>query len=75
MTPRLILDLLEIVREANHHPRLRHLRDAALRELESAHLSTVETIVPVMLVKDDAEDEAPRSEAQSPSTRIPRGLT
>ena len=74
MTPRLIRDLLDIVREANHHPKLRHLRDEALRELEAAHLNCVEQIIPIMIVKDDAEDEPPRSEAQSPSTRIPRGM-
>jgi hypothetical protein len=75
MTPRLIRDLLAIASEANRWPRLKHLRDEALRELEAAHLNCVEQIIPIMIVKDDAEDEPPRSEVQSPSTRIPRGLT
>ena len=57
MTPRLIRDLLEIAREANHWPRLKHLRDEALRELESAHVSTIETIQPVMVVGHYGDEE------------------
>jgi hypothetical protein len=72
MKPRLIRDLLEIASEANRWPRLKHLRDEALRELEAAHLSTVETILPVMVVpftdgKDGVETE-PRA-----ASAIPRG--
>ena len=55
MTPQLVRTLLTIAKDANAWgPRLYHLRDAALRELEQAHLSTIEHIVPVMIVKDDA---------------------
>jgi hypothetical protein len=36
---------------------LKHLRDEALRELEVAHVSTVEMITPVMIVKDEDEVE------------------
>jgi hypothetical protein len=62
MNIRAIRDLLEIASEANRWPRLKHLRDEALRELEAAHLSTVETILPVMVVpftdgKDGVETE------------------
>jgi hypothetical protein len=58
MTPRLIRDLLEIARESNHWPRLKHLRDEALRELEAAHVSTIEQIVPVMIVDRFTDDKA-----------------
>jgi hypothetical protein len=63
MNTRLIRDLLEIASEANRWPRLKHLRDEALRELESAHLSTVETILPVMIVDrfTDGKEAEPRS--------------
>jgi hypothetical protein len=50
MNYRTIESLLNIVRESNRHPKLRHLRDAALRELELARLSAVETILPVTIV-------------------------
>jgi hypothetical protein len=76
MTPRLIVALLTIAKEANNWPQTRHLRDEALRELSEAHVSTVDHIIPVMIVKDDeAEAEPPHREAQSPSTRMPRGMT
>jgi hypothetical protein len=70
MTPRLIRDLLEIAREANHWPRLKHLRDEALRELEAAHVSTVETITPICIVDINDDQQAPPRAA---SASIPRG--
>jgi hypothetical protein len=69
MTPKLIETLLSIAEKANRFG-LNHLRDAALSELKTATLNTVETIVPVMLINGEkAEAEPPRSEAQS------RGMT
>jgi hypothetical protein len=64
MNIRAIRDLLEIASEANRWPRLKHLRDEALAELEAAHLSTVETILPVMIVDrftDGKDGEAERT--------------
>jgi hypothetical protein len=71
MNIRAIRDLLEIASEANRWPRLKHLRDEALAELEAAHLSTVETILPVMIVDritDGKEEAEPRA-----ASAIPRG--
>jgi hypothetical protein len=50
MNTKQIAELLDIAERANKWPALWHLRDAALKELESAYLSTVETIQPVMVV-------------------------
>jgi len=50
MTPKTILELLTIAEKANQWEVTKPLRDAALRELSSAYLSTVETITPVMIV-------------------------
>jgi hypothetical protein len=57
MTPRQIVDLLTIAEKANQWPRLHSLRDSALRELETAYLSTIETIIPVMIVNDDNKEK------------------
>jgi hypothetical protein len=73
MTPKLIETLLSIAEKANRFG-LNHLRDAALSELKTATLTTVETIIPIMIVSDErAEAEPPPREA--PSTRMPRGMT
>jgi hypothetical protein len=69
MNIRAIRDLLEIASEANRWPRLKHLRDAALAELEAAHLSTVESITPICIVDINGEAKAePRA-----ASAIPRG--
>jgi hypothetical protein len=70
MTPRLIVALLTIAKEARQWPQTRHLTEEALRELASAHVSTVDHIIPVMLIKDEADAEPPPRAA---STSIPRG--
>jgi hypothetical protein len=64
MTPQLIRTLLAIAKETNAWPTLHHLRNAALKELEAAHLSTIEHIVPVMIVRDDAALSAEVLEGQ-----------
>jgi len=61
---KLIRDLLQIAREANHWPRLKHLRDEALRELELAHVSAVETITPVYIT-NNGKDEEKQNDVQS----------
>jgi hypothetical protein len=61
MNSRTIRDLLLIASEANRWPRLKHLRDEALRELEAAHLSTVDHIIPVMLVDKFADGKESES--------------
>jgi hypothetical protein len=70
MTPRLIRELLTIAKEAGSWPQTRHLRDEALRELASAHVSTIETITPVCIVDINDDQQAPPRAA---STSIPRG--
>jgi hypothetical protein len=72
MTPRLILTLLTIAKEARAWPQTRHLSDEALSALSEAHVSTVDHIVPVMIIKNDEEElETPPRAAST----IPRGLT
>jgi len=60
MNPRLILTLLSIAKEARQYPQLRHLSDEALRALQSEHVSAIEMITPVAIVKidDDQQVEA-----------------
>jgi len=53
-----IESLLNIASMANRWPRLAHIRDAALKELELAHLSTVETITPVFVTNGKNEENA-----------------
>jgi hypothetical protein len=55
----LIATLLTIAKEARQWPQTRHLSDEALRELSEAHVSTVETILPVMLVNDEKAEAEP----------------
>jgi hypothetical protein len=55
MNTKQIVELITIATETNKWPQLWHLRDAALKELESAYLSTVETIQPVMVVNGKEE--------------------
>jgi hypothetical protein len=69
MTPKLIETLLSIAEKANRFG-LNHLRDAALSELKTATLTTVETIVPIMIVNDEkAEAEPPRNDRASSAVR------
>jgi hypothetical protein len=53
-----IESLLNIASMANRWPRLAHIRDAALKELEMSHLSTVETITPVYVTNGKNEESA-----------------
>jgi hypothetical protein len=53
MTPRLIVALLTIAKDARQWPETRHLSDEALRALSEAHVSTLDHIVPVLLVNDE----------------------
>jgi hypothetical protein len=69
MTPKLIETLLSIAEKANRFG-LNHLRDAALSELKSATLNTVETIIPIMIVNDErAEAEPPPPLARQAARR------
>jgi hypothetical protein len=69
MTPKLIETLLTIAEKANRFG-LNHLRDAALSELKTATLNTVETIIPIMIVNDEkAEAEPPRSDRAASAVR------
>jgi hypothetical protein len=69
MTPKLIESLLSIAEKANRFG-LNHLRDAALSELKTATLNTVETIIPIMIVNDEkAEAEPPRNDRASSAAR------
>jgi hypothetical protein len=65
MTPRLIVALLTIAKEAGSWPQTRHLRDEALRELSEAHVSTVEMIQPVLIVNDEKADAEPAARRTS----------
>lgn len=68
MNTRTIRDLLLIASEANRWPRLKHIRDEALRELEQAHLSTVDYIQPIMIVDrfaDGKDAETERAERRT----------
>jgi hypothetical protein len=58
MTPGLIATLMTIAKDANNWPQTRHLRDEALRALESAHVCAVEMIQPVMVVDRFTEEKA-----------------
>jgi hypothetical protein len=70
MTPKLIETLLSIAEKANRFG-LNHLRDAALSELKTATLNTVETIIPIMIVNSDekAEAEPPRNDRATSAVR------
>jgi len=64
MTPRMIQMLLSIASEANRWPRLKHLREEALRELEIAHLSVIDHIVPVAIVDINQQTNGANDHAQ-----------
>jgi len=70
MTPRMVETLLRIASESNRWPRLKHLRDEALRELEAAHLSTVDHIIPVAIVDINRPANGGGSDAVETGGRI-----
>jgi hypothetical protein len=75
MTPKLVETLLNIASESNRWPRLKHLRDEALQELESAHLNCVEQVIPIMIVDRYTDGKAEAEPAPRAASAIPRGMT